>query len=73
LWAIHAVRLETRIHRKPSPSAYQETINLASDQLLTPAFAPELASSSSIERQSRNKSRCLALLSRLDGAEGECL
>lgn len=43
LWVIHAVRLETRIHREPSPSGYQETIDLTFDELLTPAFAPELA------------------------------
>ncbi|MGO8953018.1 MAG: Uma2 family endonuclease [Rhodomicrobium sp.] len=43
LWVIHAVRLETRIHRKPSLTGYQELIDLASDQALVPAFAPELA------------------------------
>ncbi len=43
LWVIHAVRLETRIHRKPAPAGYQETADLASDQTLVPAFAPELA------------------------------
>src|SRR5208337_2134256 len=43
LWVIHAVRLETRIHRKPSLTGYQDMIDLASDQQLVPAFAPELA------------------------------
>ncbi|MGO9171099.1 MAG: Uma2 family endonuclease [Rhodomicrobium sp.] len=43
LWVIHAVRLETRIHREPSPAGYRETIDLVPDQALVPAFAPELA------------------------------
>ncbi|MGO9475650.1 MAG: Uma2 family endonuclease [Rhodomicrobium sp.] len=43
LWVIHAVRLETRIHRMPSLTGYQDLIDLASDQALVPAFAPELA------------------------------
>ncbi len=43
LWVIHAVRLETRIHREPSPEGYREIANFTADQLLTPAFAPELA------------------------------
>ncbi len=43
LWVIHAVRLETRIHRQPTPSGYGEIIDLAPDQALAPAFAPELA------------------------------
>jgi len=43
LWVIHAVRLETRIHRKPSPEGYRDKNDLASDQALVPAFAPELA------------------------------
>ncbi len=43
LWVIHAVRLETRIHRNPSLTGYQSLIDLPSDQLLTPVFAPELA------------------------------
>ncbi len=42
LWVIHAVRLETRIHRKPSLTGYQDMIDLAADQQLVPAFAPEL-------------------------------
>jgi Uma2 family endonuclease len=43
LWVIHAVRLETRIHREPSPSGYQFTLDLASGQELVPAVAPELS------------------------------
>ena len=43
LWVIHAVRLETRIHRQPSLTGYQSLLDLGSDQELVPAFAPELA------------------------------
>lgn len=43
LWVIHAVRLETRIHRKPSLTGYQSMLDLPSDQLLVPACAEELA------------------------------
>ncbi|MGO9547756.1 MAG: Uma2 family endonuclease [Rhodomicrobium sp.] len=43
LWVMHAVRLETRIHRQPSITGYRDMIDLASDQALAPAFAPELA------------------------------
>jgi Uma2 family endonuclease len=43
LWVIHAVRLETRIHRKPSPTGYQSMLDLPADQLLVPACSEELA------------------------------
>jgi Uma2 family endonuclease len=43
LWVIHAVRLETRIHRQPSPEGYREIADFAAGEVLTPAFAPELA------------------------------
>ena len=43
LWVIHAVRLETRIHRKPSLTGYQSMIDLPSDQPLVPACSEELA------------------------------
>ena len=43
LWVIHAVRLETRIHRKPSLTGYQSMLDLPSDQLLVPACSEELA------------------------------
>lgn len=43
LWVIHAIRLETRIHREPSLTGYQTAIDLPADQLIEPLFAPELA------------------------------
>ncbi len=43
LWVIHVGRLETRIHRLPSLTGYQDLIDLPGDQELVPAFAPELA------------------------------
>ncbi|MGO8953668.1 MAG: Uma2 family endonuclease [Rhodomicrobium sp.] len=43
LWVIHAVRLETRVHRNPSLTGYTSMIDLALDQELVPDFAPELA------------------------------
>ncbi len=43
LWVIHAVRLETRVHRNPSLTGYQSMLDLPSDQKLVPAFAPGLA------------------------------
>jgi Uma2 family endonuclease len=43
LWVIHAVRLETRVHRKPSPQGYLDIADHGRDAELAPAFAPELA------------------------------
>ena len=43
LWVIHAVRLETRIHKKPSPQGYLDIADFGPDAELVPAFAPELA------------------------------
>jgi Uma2 family endonuclease len=43
LWVIHAVRLETRIHRNPSASGYRDTIDLLSSQKLEPAVSAGLA------------------------------
>ncbi|WP_210211006.1 Uma2 family endonuclease [Rhodomicrobium lacus] len=43
LWVIHAVRLETRVHRKPSPAGYQATNDLSADRRLVPAFCEHLA------------------------------
>ena len=43
LWVFHPVRLETRIHRKPSLTGYQSMLDLPSDQLLVPACSEELA------------------------------
>lgn len=42
LWVIHAVRLETRIHREPSLTGYQSAVDLPADQPLKPICAPEL-------------------------------
>ncbi len=43
LWVIHAVRLETRVHRKPSLTGYQSMLDLQSDHELVPAFCEGLA------------------------------
>ncbi len=43
LWVIHAVRLETHIHRKPSLDGYGDITMFQKDNVLQPAFAPELA------------------------------
>jgi hypothetical protein len=43
LWVIHAVKLETRIHRKPSPAGYQATSDLSADRRVVPAFCEHLA------------------------------
>ncbi len=43
LWVIHAVRLETHIHHKPSLDGYGDITVLSSSQALRPAFSPELA------------------------------
>lgn len=43
LWVIHAARLETRVHREPSDGGYRSTIDMSSDQVLVPAFAPDIA------------------------------
>jgi Uma2 family endonuclease len=43
LWVIHAVRLETRIHRDPSPEGYRDILDLGPADELVPLFAPELA------------------------------
>ena len=43
LWVIHAVRLETRIHREPAAEGYRAIADLPGDQALSPFFAPELA------------------------------
>lgn len=34
LWVIHAVRLETRIHREPSPEGYRDILGLGPDREL---------------------------------------
>ncbi len=43
LWVIHAVRLETRIHREPSAEGYRAIVDVPGDQALSLGFAPELA------------------------------
>lgn len=43
LWVIHAVRQETHIHRKPSLDGYADITIFQKDNVLAPAFAPELA------------------------------
>ncbi len=43
LWVIHAVRLETHIHREPSPDGYGDISVFSKSQMLEPDFAPELA------------------------------
>ncbi len=40
---IHAVRLETRIHKQPSPQGYLDIADYGPDSELALAFAPELA------------------------------
>jgi Uma2 family endonuclease len=42
LWVIHAERLESRIHREPSPAGYRDTLDLTRDRMPVPAFASEL-------------------------------
>jgi Uma2 family endonuclease len=42
LWVIHAVRLETRIHRGPSEAGYRDIKDFSSAEELAPTFAPEL-------------------------------
>jgi Uma2 family endonuclease len=43
LWVIHAVRLETRTHRKPAETGYRQIEDFSSSEELAPLFAPELA------------------------------
>jgi Uma2 family endonuclease len=43
LWVIHAVTLQTRIHREPSPTGYHSIVDLAGTETLVPASAPALA------------------------------
>ena len=42
LWVIDAVKLETRIHRDPTPTGYRSLLDLPASQRLVPAAA-ELA------------------------------
>jgi|SRR5947209_11882562 len=43
LWVIHAVTLQTRIHREPSPSGYRSILDLPPTETLVSAAAPALA------------------------------
>jgi Uma2 family endonuclease len=43
LWVIHAVRLETRVFRHPSPEGYRDIADFGKSEELVPVFAPELA------------------------------
>lgn len=43
LWVIHAVRLETRIHRKPSLTGYQSMLDALADHRLAPMCCEELS------------------------------
>jgi Uma2 family endonuclease len=43
LWVIHAVTLQARIHREPSPSGYRSILDLPPTETLVPAAAPALA------------------------------
>jgi Uma2 family endonuclease len=43
LWVIDAVKLETRIHREPTPTGYRSLADLPSNQRLVPAAAAALA------------------------------
>jgi Uma2 family endonuclease len=43
LWVIHAVTLQARIHREPSPSGYRSILDVPPSETLVPAAAPALA------------------------------
>jgi Uma2 family endonuclease len=43
LWVVHAVTLQARIHREPSPSGYRSILDLSPTETLVPAAAPALA------------------------------
>jgi Uma2 family endonuclease len=43
LWVIDAVRLQTRIHREPTPTGYRSILDFAPSQRLVPEAAPALA------------------------------
>src|SRR5579883_2332889 len=43
LWVIHAQKLETRIHREPSPEGYRSKVDFAPSEALVPLFESSLA------------------------------
>jgi Uma2 family endonuclease len=43
LWVIHAVTLQTRIHREPSPTGYRSIVDLPPTETLVPELVPAMA------------------------------
>jgi Uma2 family endonuclease len=43
LWVIDAKKLETRIHRAPTPTGYRAILDLPPNQCLVPQFGPALS------------------------------
>jgi Uma2 family endonuclease len=43
LWVIDAVRLETRVHREPTPNGYRSIAVVSADRRVAPARVPALA------------------------------
>src|SRR5262249_16782536 len=43
LWVMHAINLETRIHREPTPTGYRSLADLPPSQRLVPSLIPALA------------------------------
>ncbi len=43
LWVIDAVKLETRIHRSPTPTGYRSILDLPPNQRLVPQLGPALS------------------------------
>lgn len=43
LWVIHAVRLDTRIHREPGEDGYRHVDTLSAAEMLAPVLLPSLA------------------------------
>jgi Uma2 family endonuclease len=43
LWVIHAVRLDTRVHREPGENGYRSVETLQAAEMLTPLLLPSLA------------------------------
>jgi Uma2 family endonuclease len=42
LWVIDAVRLETRVHREPTPNGYRSIAVVSADRRVTPTMVPAL-------------------------------
>ena len=43
IWVADAVRLQTRIHRDPTPTGYRSAVDLPASQRLVPDAIPALA------------------------------